>query len=516
MRSQLVTSISKQMKLIATVTAISMAAAACSGSTSSADQSTEVSSADATATDASSTEETAAESSDTKTVEAGSVFDSSTVHSISVEFDQDEYEAVIQVYKDSSEKEWISATVTIDGETYTDVGLRLKGNSSLRSLATGGGGGTGGEISEDEPEGLPWLIRLDKYVDSQNHDGSVDFVVRSNSSESSLNEAVALELLQEAGLAGQEAIAVRFSVNGSDEQLRLVIENPDDVFMESNFDDSGALYKAESSGDYDYHGDDPDDYDEVFDQEAGKDNADLTPVIEFMDFLNNSDDETFASDLSQWLDVDAFAAYLAMQDIVNNFDDIDGPGNNSYLYYDTSTEQFTVVPWDYNLAFGGIGGAGGGGFGGAGGGEGGGGFGGERPAIGDGEAQPGRGGFAQGDIPEGGELPEGFEPGAGFPEDGELPEGFEPGSEFPEGGQQQGGFGGGLGGSNTLVERFLANDNFTALYEQTLADLTVSLVDSGVGEAIVAEWVAVLEAGASDLIDQATLESEAQSIVDGL
>ena len=34
----------------------------------------------------------------------------------------------------SDEKEWIEATVTIDGEVVERAGLRLKGNSSLRSV----------------------------------------------------------------------------------------------------------------------------------------------------------------------------------------------------------------------------------------------------------------------------------------------------------------------------------------------------------------------------------------------
>ncbi|MEZ5270152.1 MAG: hypothetical protein R2789_16830 [Microthrixaceae bacterium] len=48
--------------------------------------------------------------------------------------------------------------------------------------------------------------------------------------------------------------------------LRLVIEHPDDVWMAENFDAGGALYKAESTGDYSYRGDDPESYVDVFDQ----------------------------------------------------------------------------------------------------------------------------------------------------------------------------------------------------------------------------------------------------------
>ena len=56
------------------------------------------------------------------------------------------------------------------------------------------------------------------------------FVVRSNNSDTALNEAVALELLGLTGLATQEAFATRFSVNGGDQVLRLTIENPDETW----------------------------------------------------------------------------------------------------------------------------------------------------------------------------------------------------------------------------------------------------------------------------------------------
>ncbi|MEZ4596722.1 MAG: CotH kinase family protein [Chloroflexota bacterium] len=64
-----------------------------------------------------------------------------------------------------------------------------------------------------------------------------------------------------------------------------------------------------------------------------------------------SDQATF-SGLAERLDVDAFATYLAMMELLDNFDDIDGPGNNAYLYWDATSGTFTIVPWDMNLAFG--------------------------------------------------------------------------------------------------------------------------------------------------------------------
>ena len=403
------------------------------------------------------------------------VMDSSAVHETAVSFDEDAYDAMIDSYAATGDKEWIEAAGTIDGATYEQVGLRLKGNSSLRGLG-GDRAGEASTVSADDPAGLPWLIRFDKYVDGQNHEGLFDVVIRSNNTETSLNEAVALDLLELAGLASQDAVAVAFSVNGGGSTLRLAIEHPDDVWMDANFADDGALYKAESTGDYSYRGDDPEAYDEVFDQEVGKDNEDLTPLIEFLDFINSSDDATFNAELTDHLDIESFATYLAMQDLIDNFDDINGPGNNSYLYYDSETGVFTVVAWDHNLAFGvrnndGFGPGGG-------------------PAGGPGGTPVGGSGGGQ---PPGA----GLQPPAGGPVEAQLPE-----AGLPAGGPGE--------QTNVLVDRFLANPEFSVLYDTALVELDASLYEGGIAAEVLATWVSVLET--SDLVTTGTIAEESAQI----
>ncbi|MFT6764752.1 MAG: hypothetical protein ACJAXA_003426, partial [Candidatus Aldehydirespiratoraceae bacterium] len=53
------------------------------------------------------------------------LFDSSVVHTIRVDFDQADYDAMIETFASTGDKDWISATVMIDGTTYADIGLRL-------------------------------------------------------------------------------------------------------------------------------------------------------------------------------------------------------------------------------------------------------------------------------------------------------------------------------------------------------------------------------------------------------
>lgn len=437
----------------------------------------------------------------------------STIHDVSITFDQAAYEEMIQIYADSGEKEWIEGTVTIDGTTYERVGLRLKGNSSLmglRSPQMGGifddggalsdnvsdegtpsaetaedtftiGGMGAGQISADYPEFLPWLIKLNEFVSGQDHAGMKQLVIRANNSDTSLNEAVALDLLQEAGLASQQAAFVRFQANDSEPVLRLAIENPKTPWMEAHFGEGGLLYKAEATGNYSYRGDNAEDYVDVFDIEAGDtgdDQADLTPLFGFLDFINNADDATFADDLDAHLNVEGFATYLAMMNLIRNDDDIDGPGNNSYLYVGTDGKYFTVVPWDMNLAFGGFGGMGG---------------------FGNRNGGPG---FQIRTFPAPSTNETGGTPEAGFPDQGQMPGN----GDMPN---RQGGFG---GMDNILVQRTGALADFAALLTDTQAQLADQLYTDGIAESILTRWSDLLLAEAGDLVTSETVASESDAI----
>ena len=90
----------------------------------------------------------------------GAFFDASTVHSIAIEVDDTALRTMLQTFVDTGDKEWISGTVTVDGQAFDDVGIKLKGNSSLK-----------GVTADSAAELLPWRIRLDKFVDGQNLEG---------------------------------------------------------------------------------------------------------------------------------------------------------------------------------------------------------------------------------------------------------------------------------------------------------------------------------------------------------
>ncbi len=59
-------------------------------------------------------------------------------------------------------------------------------------------------------------------------------------------------------------------------------------------------------------------------------------------------------DLERYLDVDGFLRYLAASTVMANFDSYAGPFAHNYYLYEQNG-RFTVLPWDFNMSFSGMG-----------------------------------------------------------------------------------------------------------------------------------------------------------------
>jgi spore coat protein CotH len=324
------------------------------------------------------------------------LFDASVPHAVSIVWSEDDYTEMIANYSSESDKSWITADITIDGTLIKNVGVRLKGNSTLMSLGgtgAGGGGmapggttdgtmptdmanmgggtrptdmpnmggtpptdmagggmgmGTSTDISSDDPATLPLLIRFDKYVDGIQYDGLTQLALRPGSPV--INEALALSLTAATDQMTQRYAYTTYSVNGSATKTRLLLENPEETYAESLLDGNGVLFKADADSSFSYQGDDLATYEDQFKQLNKTDDQDGTPIVSFLKWLDAADDATFDAELATWVDVNSFAKYTAMQNLLVNSDDMAGPGQNYYLYYGLSTKKITVVSWDLNLA----------------------------------------------------------------------------------------------------------------------------------------------------------------------
>ncbi|WP_413464441.1 CotH kinase family protein [Dietzia sp. PP-33] len=367
--------------------------------------------------------------------------------------------------------------------------------------APGGMFGMNSGISVDDPATLPLLISFDQNYPGRAYQGMTELSVRPGTPV--LNEAMALELTEATGQATQRYAYSEYSVNDGATTSRLLLEHPDDGYASTDFEGSGYLYKADASSNFAYVGEDQSDYSDQFKQVNAQGNGTMQPIIDLLRWVDSADDEEFAAELDQWVDVDSLAAYIATQNLLGNSDDMSGPGQNYYLWYDLESEKFTVVSWDLNLAMSGNTAAG------------------PDDTVSMG-GRAGAGGMPGAAAPAAGAaVPEGGQDVAGQVAAGQEFAGQNAADQWAARQEAAGQLGmaegadgeqrpGGMGGSHPLKTRFLDSDAFTALYEQKYWELYDQMYGSG----LAAQTLDDVEAAfpVSDEVDQATLEQEATSL----
>ncbi|BBY87891.1 hypothetical protein MTOK_36730 [Mycolicibacterium tokaiense] len=285
------------------------------------------------------------------------LFDTSVTHSLTIELTPAEYNDMITAYEKDGAKKWVTADITIDDTPISDVAVRLKGNSTLMGLrpddARPGGGPPDGEMasqalaSADDPTSLPLLIKFNRNADGRGYQGMTELSLRPGTPV--LNEALALSLTAKTGQPTQRYTYAAYTVNG-ETTTRLLLEHPDDTYANTLFDSDGYLYKADANSRLEYRGSDQSEYADQFKAINSVDNGNLAPIINFLRWLDGADETEFDKHLGEWVEVDSLARYLATQNLLANADDMGGPGQNYYLWYDLDTEKITVVSWDLNLA----------------------------------------------------------------------------------------------------------------------------------------------------------------------
>lgn len=308
------------------------------------------------------------------------LFDRSVSHSLTVEISPAEYNDMVTSYEKDGEKKWVTGDLTIDDTIISDVAMRLKGNSTLMGLrgddafphgpgrggaeadegptepvadngeappADGGGIGSVATASADDPTTLPLLIKFNENAEGRGYQGMTEISIRPGTPV--LNEALALSLTADTGQPSQRYSYAAYTINGTS-TTRLLLEHPDEAYANALFDSDGYLYKADASSRFEYVGEDQSDYSDQFKQINSTENGNLQPIINFLKWIGEADTAEFDENLSEWVDVDSLARYLATQNLLVNGDDMAGPGQNYYLWYDLETEKISVISWDLNLA----------------------------------------------------------------------------------------------------------------------------------------------------------------------
>lgn len=168
-----------------------------------------------------------------------------------------------------------------------------------------------------------------------------------------LNEPLTNDVFTLMGQVAPRTAYAGVRINDQAEKLYTLAEQINGTYLETYFPDTeGVLYKAEMGADFRYQGEDPTAYARLYNQKSMVNDADMAPLIAFTKFLTQSDDATFERELAQHLNVDGFATYLAINNLLVNSDSLADMGNNFYIFYNAETGKVDVLYWDGNESLG--------------------------------------------------------------------------------------------------------------------------------------------------------------------
>ena len=266
------------------------------------------------------------------------LFDGSRVHRVDIQVE--DWEAFLA---SAPEEEYIPATVEIDGEAFRQVGLRAKGNNSLRLTAEYG-------LSR-----YSLKLEFDHYTDGSYHGLDKLSLDASFQDNSYLKTWLAFDIMEFLGVPTPLRSFVWVTVNGQPWGLFLAVEEPEEAFARRNFGaNHGQLYKpdyrslAEENADVHlrYTTGEPEDYPGIFENaKLDPSPADRQRLVDSLKTLDSG------QRLEEAVDVDEVLRYFVGQVFVMNWDSYLGHTGHNYLLYEEEG-KLSMLPWDYNLAFG--------------------------------------------------------------------------------------------------------------------------------------------------------------------
>lgn len=162
------------------------------------------------------------------------VLDKERVTDIDIDIKESDWNNLIE---NATKEEYVNADVTIDGQKYSNVGIRAKGNSSLNSVAR-----------DDTTDRYSFKIDFGEYIDGQTYNGIEKLALNNMISDATyMKEYLSYDMYNFLGVATPEYSYANINVNGEKWGLYLAVEVIDERFVEKNYGTlEGNLYKPET------------------------------------------------------------------------------------------------------------------------------------------------------------------------------------------------------------------------------------------------------------------------------
>ena len=278
---------------------------------------------------------------------AQELFDPYQVHTLDIVFYNSDYDEILQDRWEVDDKTYELATIVFNGDTLDSVGVRYKGNSTFWWTQALG-----------SPK-YPLNIDFNLVYDDQDLLGYNKVKLSNSIFDPTFVRETLGYLTQSYYLPASETGYMEVSINSEYLGLYVSVESINKSFLRQHFgNDEGTFFKCEPQfhygEEYDaepnlaWHGSDSMAYAYQMAYELKSDVgwADLLDLIYTLNF-NLGSIETI-------LNVDRVLWFFASSTVMPDLDAYTGfYVHNYYLYRNTSSNQFEIIPWDKDHTFGG-------------------------------------------------------------------------------------------------------------------------------------------------------------------
>jgi hypothetical protein len=241
---------------------------------------------------------------------------------------------------------YVPVQIEYDGQVWDDVGMRYKGNSSLRF-----------SWQQGVPK-LSFRLHFDNFADdtpelvNQRFWGFRKLTFSSSYKDPSfLRDKLAAELFRAAGVPAAESSFIELWVDQGEGAtywgVYIMIEDVSDEMIQTQYTGGGNLYKPEGPGaDWTAFNE------QAFIKKTNEDLADWSDVEAAIAALHadRSDPVAWREGLEAVFDVPTFVRWLAINQTLQNWDTYGVAWHNYYVYADPDDGgRLTWIPWDLNL-----------------------------------------------------------------------------------------------------------------------------------------------------------------------
>ena len=223
---------------------------------------------------------------------------------------------------------WFEATVSVDGESHTQVGVRKKGFL--------------GSLSKVKPA---LKVRFDKIIDGQLLGSAMKRLTLNNAQQdpSIINTCMAYHIFAAAGLPAPRCNFATVAVNGENLGLYAHVESMKTAFLERNFSDpSGNLYEGTVS-------DFRPKWRSTLQKKTNEEDVDWSDIDAVVAALQDPSPAGLEA-LAAAIDLDHFFTFWATEVLIGHWDGYAGNRNNFYVYREPDA-PFVFMPWGADQVF---------------------------------------------------------------------------------------------------------------------------------------------------------------------